>query len=520
MRPHLVLAKNFNGETALHLAAKKWDGLLVIIVLLQIHHNWLQSLPQNLQDANDLLRTKNERGNTALHELLLSDQGATAEYLIRQDPELSYIRNNKSQSALYLAVRSGNVDCVSLMLRLCSDEERVNQLFNNKSPIEAAIIYKSKGVLEAIFNTSPRLIKVKDGEGRNPLHFAASLGHLEEARYLLQRYAPNACKRDKNGMLPIHLASFEGHVDIIRLLLQDFPDPGELLDGDGCNILHVAAKSGRYNVFSFVLNNPHLNYLINMQDKSGNTPLHWASMYFNLKIVNTLTWNSKVETGTVNNNEQTALDVVEYYMPHNPQFRQRLTWAALKAASIPRNCSKKRASSRSKITGSYKDRVNTQLLVATLVATITFAAGFTMPGGYISSEAGTNSGTATMLRDKGFHVFIFCDTIAMYSSIVVATVLIWAQLDDLKFTLTALTLAVPLLGIALTMMSMAFTAGIFVVVSKLKWLSTTILAMDISFVAILVLLLLPLCAPLTSRSRILRYLSYYPFCWLVHLSTN
>lgn len=83
----------------------------------------------------------------------------------------------------------------------------------------------------------------------------------------------------------------------------------------------------------------------------------------------------------------------------------------------------------------YKERVNTLLLVATLIATVTFAAGFTVPGGYNSSDR--DLGMATMLRDKGFHVFIFCDTIAMYSSIIVAVTLIWAQLGDINLALNA-----------------------------------------------------------------------------------
>lgn len=70
----------------------------------------------------------------------------------------------------------------------------------------------------------------------------------------------------------------------------------------------------------------------------------------------------------------------------------------------------------------YKDRVNTLLLVATLVATVTFAAGFTMPGGNSNSEP--DQGMATMLRHKKFQVFIFCDMIAMYISIIVAVSLI------------------------------------------------------------------------------------------------
>ena len=197
---------------------------------------------------------------------------------------------------------------------------------------------------------------------------------------------------------------------------------------------------------------------------------------------------------------------------------QRLTWAALKAASVPQKSDSRRMLNVDlKV---YKERVNTLLVVATLVATVTFAAGFTMPGGYISSDTGTDLGMASMWRDTVFHVFVLCDTIAMYTSILVVTALIWAQLGDSVLVMNALELTAPLLGVALVMMSVAFTAGVTIVLTKLRWLQITLLAMSTSFIALLLLLLLPLCAPITSRSRILRYLSYYPFCLLVFVSST
>lgn len=169
-------------------------------------------------------------------------------------------------------------------------------------------------------------------------------------------------------------------------------------------------------------------------------------------------------------------------------------------------------------TNYYKDRVNTLLLVATLFATVTFTAGFTIPGGYNNSKE--DQGIATMLQRRAFHVFIFSDTIAMYSSILVAVCLIWAQLGDLNLVLTALQLAIPLLGVSLVMMSLAFTAAVYLVVSNLNWLASSVLIMGTVFLFAHLTIFLPLCFPFSSTNRILRYICYYPLHLFMFLTLN
>ena len=177
-------------------------------------------------------------------------------------------------------------------------------------------------VLEAIINAKPGLIQMRDNEGRNPLHFAASLGHLKAANYLLQNYPFNATRRDKKGKLPIHLAALEGHVDIICALHQDIPEADDLLDKSGRNILHIAARSGSYKVFNFALKNPNINSLVNMKDKFGDTPLHIACRNDHPKILNCLTWDQKIDFMAVNNKGMTALNVAYEKKACNPSFRQ------------------------------------------------------------------------------------------------------------------------------------------------------------------------------------------------------
>ncbi|KAI7981776.1 Ankyrin repeat-containing protein NPR4 [Camellia lanceoleosa] len=61
-------------------------------------------------------------------------------------------------------------------------------------------------------------------------------------------------------------------------------------------------------------------------------------------------------------------------------------------------------------------RAQTHLIVATLIATVTFAVGFTMPGRYDSNQ-GPEQGMPVLLRAVAFKAFVITNTIAMICSI-------------------------------------------------------------------------------------------------------
>ena len=57
----------------------------------------------------------------------------------------------------------------------------------------------------------------------------------------------------------------------------------------------------------------------------------------------------------------------------------------------------------------------THLVVDTLIATVAFIVGITMPGGFIGQE-GLHSGSAVLIRNTAFQAFIITNTIAMMQS--------------------------------------------------------------------------------------------------------
>ncbi|KAF3583201.1 hypothetical protein F2Q69_00025753 [Brassica cretica] len=291
----------------------------------------------------------------------------------------------------------------------------------------------------------------------------------------------------------------------------------------GNTILHLAAvyaECGKTEVVKYILRKEEYANLINQKDHTGNTPLHLATVFWYPMIVHILTKDERVNVGEENKLGFTALDAAEECMDLNPTFRERLTWMALVCVGTPRALKLMPydsflapvpqegiiQSNEMPSAKKYKDRVNTLLLLAILVATVAFSAGF--------SVTKVPEGEKHWYKPVALQVFVVSNTIAMYSSVLTTVALIWAQLGDLVLILNVFKVALPLLGIALIFMSFAFLAGMFVVVGNQLWLHVLLLASGGIFLGMLVLLVVPFVCPYTSKPSLFRYVWRYPF-WLL-----
>lgn len=107
-----------------------------------------------------------------------------------------------------------------------------------------------------------------------------------------------------------------------------------------------------------------------------------------------------------------------------------------------------------------KDEINSHMVVATVIAAMTFAAGFSIFGAYNDSEP--DAGITTLLNKPMYDVFVICNTVAMFSSIISIVIILWRQINDSHAVLHALEKARQPLLTALATMSMAFMAGVYV----------------------------------------------------------
>ncbi|KAF8034605.1 hypothetical protein BT93_C0802 [Corymbia citriodora subsp. variegata] len=478
------------------------------------------------------LTQKNSSEDTPLHVAIQDRKFNAIEKLIRPGTgsEIIYWKNKNNKSPLYLAIekckrsewqdrKGAGWEILQLLLEAFARDEAYAVKIQGKSPVLAAL--GRTELLREIIDRFPKLLHGRDENGGTPLHNAVASGGSHRAVEILLEKCPYlALQTDKNGSYPIHIAC-EGRFwsPVWEPLLKDtWPDLAEIKNKKGQNILHVAAKAGNDTGVYLILKEcgkTNTKKLVNSRDVDGNTPLHLASIHNHCDVMRYLTRDKRIDLELRNNDGLTALDVAMESRSLSKENPALLGRAFLIVAGVPRSegrdvlspgeqCS---GASKPSLTEWIKDQVNTLLLVATLVASITFTAGITLPGGY-NASGDPHPGTATMLDHEMFRVFIIANTLAMYSSILAVVVLLWGLNRDFYVAELAYHSAGPLLLMALTGMSVAFFAAVTVAVSKLTWLGGLVLSIGILYLAMVVVVLAALIFP-SSKSTMHIVIFYY-----------
>ncbi|KAK9085223.1 hypothetical protein Sjap_025634 [Stephania japonica] len=492
--PKLIKATNVNGDTAIHTAA-----LSVHLELIKRLIDWAEDV-YDLDDGDPLVRARNYNdGDTALHVGVRMRNVEVVEELIRADRELIHIRNFKGQSPFALA--SGAVKMkISHYMDIHGYIGAARREESNSDRIRATRPTGGEdGEQKNEITTSDAVETLDNQRGWNPLHYAVYHGITLNIEKALQRNIKYASEQDKSGQCPIHLAAFQGHLDCIQAMICEIEDVVHQKNRDGHNVFHVAAMTSNEEIMEYLLRNlsPEFKRHVNDVDNEGNTVLHLAVKNGNHAIVYMLVCENKSTVLDALNYEGfTPMDICEAEMECPPAQSSQLVILKILKAAKAKNGKKYVEMLRGRNSNDekykrklehYRGWIDTSLIVATLILAVTFAAGFAIPGDYHSD--GPNNGMAILLNRPTFCIFVFFNTLATHLSLLIIVILLRVVLtSDFKSLSTAVRACTPLLALAVFFMAVAFTAGVFSMMSSFAWLAYTLLGICMFFTIVILML--------------------------------
>ncbi|KAJ6072623.1 hypothetical protein N7467_010708 [Penicillium canescens] len=128
-------------------------------------------------------------------------------------------------------------------------------------------------------------IDAPDSRGKTPLAYAATGGHLETCRILLQSNRTNPNRESLDGETPVLLAAYSRNTEVLKVLIDHGANPDS---GDDCseNALSVAAWNGDIEMMRVLLDNgADINHQSEPSESEDGTPLLNACCSGNLNAV-------------------------------------------------------------------------------------------------------------------------------------------------------------------------------------------------------------------------------------------
>jgi ankyrin repeat protein len=268
-----------NGRTLLHLAILAKNAVLV------------NSLLENGAEANK----KDADNRTPLHCALSMRCGLEiVKDLLDKRADVEEKDNHGRYPEEMAIANKCDVAIVKLLLeRTATYKDYEKDIKLRIKLLFLAIKSGSKELVEYFLNGD--IIKKQHLFLVSPLHFAASVGHVEVAEFLITKgFSP--VLPDREGNTPLHYAAMKGQLEMAILLLVKGANLGhqtnaanqkfhEVTDSKGNTLLHIAIREGNVG-FAKKLIASGAN--VNTKDGKGFTPLHLAIIKGDIRLVELL----------------------------------------------------------------------------------------------------------------------------------------------------------------------------------------------------------------------------------------
>ncbi|MCK4345558.1 MAG: ankyrin repeat domain-containing protein [Bacteroidales bacterium] len=267
-----------------------------------INNGDFEAVKELLEKTPELIKTRDNEGDSPLTWAVTTDNIKIARYLIKQGAEINS-SNKDGRTPLHWAAIRATKDMAELLIENGAD---INSLdYDKHTPLHNAGTRGNVEVAKLLVEKGVDL-EIKDDYGRTPLILTArERGNIDIIRILIDSGA-NIDERDKFNDSSLDLAAWRGYRDVVSLLIDHGArinitgENGKLLlinavsngldnlfsklmekeadlkikDSRGGNLLHAASQGGSEKIVETLINKD-LN--LNQSDIFGWTPLHYAS---------------------------------------------------------------------------------------------------------------------------------------------------------------------------------------------------------------------------------------------------
>ncbi|XVE79656.1 hypothetical protein DITRI_Ditri14bG0075700 [Diplodiscus trichospermus] len=432
--------------------------------------------------------------------------------------ELLPKQNQSGETALYVAAEYGYIDLVEEMIKYYDLADAGIKARNGFDAFHIAAKQGDLDILKVMLAAHPELAMTVDLSNTTALHTAATQGHIKIVKFLLEAGSSLATIARSNGKTALHSAARNGHVEVVKALLACEPGIAPRTDKKGQTALHMAVKGQNLEVVEELIRvNPSL--MINMVDTKGNTTLHIATRKGRAQIVKLLLGYKETDTKAVNRSGETAFDTAEksghteiaamlqqhgvqsarIIKPATPNPARELKQTVSDIKHEVHNQLEHTRQTRKRVQGIAKrlnkmhseglnNAINSTTVVAVLIATVAFAAIFTVPGQYVDDPddipPGLSLGEANIAPKPAFIIFFIFDSIALFISLAVVVVQTSVVVIESKAKKQMMAIINKLMWLACVLVSVAFLALSFVVVGKKeRWLAIGVTIIGTSIMA-------------------------------------
>ena len=321
--------KTNDGQNCFHIAAR-FEHLNLCKTLIDIHnfdvdmtnsmgwtvlHFSAQSGSHDLIDffvkkgVNVLLETR--AGNNSLHIAASNGHLSLCETLITKYKLDVKMTDNDGWTALSFAAENGSYELIEFFV-----EKKIGIYQKTNDGKNCLHIAASKGH----FNLCKTLIEkinfnvdMVDNKKWTALHYAAQKGSYELMNYFIAK-GTDVLLKTKDGLNCLHIAASNGHLNLCKTLINEINFDVNIADDEGRTALYCSAQSGNDELFGFIADKGTNIFL---KTKGGQNCLHIAAGRGHFNLCKTLIEKINFNVHMVDNKKWAAL----HYAAQNGSYK-------------------------------------------------------------------------------------------------------------------------------------------------------------------------------------------------------